>query len=268
MLGTILSVHLLIVEARLSIKLRQKVESDGEEVWAGRLKLVPSSGLWALKESWWGGLRGAPCDRCERVKKPLRSPGWVEWLRGQFIRKWLMWTMEISSSPWRKKGGSSFKFSWELSVGLGGLLYDVWWKWEYDENENGLLRRVMSFLKRGELSSDGNGISDLFCWCLTPQFPVSWAMPLLGRKILGLVVCGTKVSVDLKTICLQEKWPSVYLLLNVIFLRKSATLLKINRGTYFHMFLLKVCLCKCKLLAIETCLCLRASLPAPRARRN
>lgn len=137
MLGTILSVHLLIVEARLSIKLRQKVESDGEEVWAGRLKLVPSSGLWALKESWWGGLRGAPCDRCERVKKPLRSPGWVEWLRGQFIRKWLMWTMEISSSPWRKKGGSSFKFSWELNVGLGGFAVwcmvkmRVWWKWEW-----------------------------------------------------------------------------------------------------------------------------------------
>lgn len=41
-------------------------------------------------------------------------------------------------------------------------------------------------------------------------------------------------SVDSKTPCLKEKWPSAYLLLNRILLRKSASPLEISRGPYFH----------------------------------
>ena len=58
----------------------------------------------------------------------------------------------------------------------------------------------------------------------------------LGRKILESICLLSSESVDSKTTCLREKWPSVYLLLNVIFLRKSAKPLKINREPYFRCF--------------------------------
>lgn len=61
-----------------------------------------------------------------------------------------------------------------------------------------------------------------------------------------------QASVDLRTAWLEEQRPGVYLLLSIHFLSASATLLKMNGGCYFHMFLLKVCLCKWRLLGSRT----------------
>lgn len=57
----------------------------------------------------------------------------------------------------------------------------------------------------------------------------------LGRKTLESSCLLSSESVDSKTTSLKEKWPSVYLLLNIIFLRKPASPLKINREPFFHV---------------------------------